>query len=155
MANSKIKTRILLRNDTLANWEKSALTLAKGEVAIATGADGKVAEIRVGTGSSTWAQALKLTVASDQVTGLKEYRTAADGKNKWNLQVKGIGEADTAWSTVSTIDMTALSAYALSADVTKAVGNALTEAKGYTDTEAGKLVSKADFNTLSTAIGLD
>lgn len=65
MANSKIKTRILLRNDTLANWEKSALTLAKGEVAIATAADGKVAEIRVGTGSSTWAQALKLTVTSD------------------------------------------------------------------------------------------
>lgn len=51
--------------------------------------------------------------------------------------------------------MTALSAYALSADVTAAVENTLTAAKKYTDDEAAKLVSKTDFSALSTAIGLD
>lgn len=146
MANSKIKTRILLRNDTLANWNKSTLGLAKGEVAIATDADGSVAEIRVGTGLSgcTWENALKLTVASGQVTGLKEYRTNYKESNKWDLQVRGIGENDSAWETVSTIDMSAISNYALSADVTKAI----------TDAKSG-LVSKTEFQTLSTEIGLD
>lgn len=144
MANSKIKTRILLRNDTLENWGKSTLGLAKGEVAIATDATGSVAEIRVGTGSSTWAQALKLTVASGQVTGLKEYRTTYNKPNKWDLQAKGIGEADSAWETISTIDMSAISNYALSADVTKAIE----------DVKSG-LVSKTEFQTLSAEIGLD
>ena len=67
MANTTIKTRILLRNDTLANWESNAssgspLILAKGEVAIATGLDGNLAEVRVGTGSSSWTNALKIAV---------------------------------------------------------------------------------------------
>lgn len=144
MANSKIKTRILLRNDTLENWGQSTLGLAKGEVAIATDATGNVAEIRVGTGSSTWAQALKLTVASSQVTGLKEYRTNSNGLNKWNLQARGIGEDDSAWKTVTTIDMSAISNYALSTDVTKAIDDAKSD-----------LVSKTEFQTLSAEIGLD
>lgn len=144
MANSKIKTRILLRNDTLENWGQSTLGLAKGEVAIATDATGNVAEIRVGTGSSTWAQALKLTVASSQVTGLKEYRTNSNGLNKWDLQARGIGEDDSAWKTVTTIDMSAISNYALSTDVTKAINDAKSD-----------LVSKTEFQTLSAEIGLD
>lgn len=144
MANSKIKTRILLRNDTLENWGQSTLGLAKGEVAIATDATGNVAEIRVGTGSSTWAQALKLTVASSQVTGLKEYRTNSNELNKWDLQARGIGEDDSAWKTVTTIDMSAISNYALSTDVTKAIDDAKSD-----------LVSKTEFQTLSAEIGLD
>ena len=61
MANTTIKTRILLRNDTLANWTNSDLVLAKGEVAIATVGE-NLAEVRVGTASSTWASSLKLNV---------------------------------------------------------------------------------------------
>lgn len=68
--NDTLKTRILLRNDTLANWESSSLVLGKGEVAIATLAGGELAEVRVGTGSSTWATSLKLNVNIDQVSGL-------------------------------------------------------------------------------------
>lgn len=67
-----INTRILLRNDTLANWEASGLVLGKGEVAIATLNGGELAEVRVGTGSSTWATALKLNVNADQISGLVE-----------------------------------------------------------------------------------
>ena len=63
--NDTLKTRILLRNDTLANWESSNLVLGKGEVAIATLAGGELAEVRVGTGSSTWATSLKLNVNVD------------------------------------------------------------------------------------------
>lgn len=65
MAQPKpINTRILLRNDTLEHWESSTLTLGKGEVAIAT-LNGNLAEVRVGTGSSTWATSLKLNVNAD------------------------------------------------------------------------------------------
>lgn len=60
-----INTRILLRNDTLANWTSSTLILGKGEVAIATLDGGKLAEVRVGTGSSTWTNSLKLNVNAD------------------------------------------------------------------------------------------
>ncbi len=72
MANNIIKTRILLRNDTLANWNNSTVVLDAGEVAIATLDGGKLAEVRVGTGSSTWASALKLNVTADQISGLVE-----------------------------------------------------------------------------------
>ena len=64
MANTTIKTKILLRNDTLSNWESSELSLGKGEVAIAT-LGGSLAEVRVGTGNSTWAESLKLNVTPD------------------------------------------------------------------------------------------
>ena len=71
MANTTIKTKILLRNDTLANWQTSELSLGKGEVAIATLGDG-LAEVRVGTGTSTWADSLKLNVSPEQISGLVE-----------------------------------------------------------------------------------
>lgn len=61
---AEIKTRIQLRNDSLSNWNSSNLTLLKGEVAIAT-LNGSLAEVRVGTGSGTWANALKLNINSD------------------------------------------------------------------------------------------
>ena len=48
MATIKHKTKILLRNDTLANWKKSTLILEKGEVAFAT----DTADYRVGVGGS-------------------------------------------------------------------------------------------------------
>ena len=60
--NDTLKTRILLRNDTLAQWEDSSLVLGKGEIAIATGITGGLAEVRVGTGSSTWATSEKLKI---------------------------------------------------------------------------------------------
>ena len=94
MANTTIKTRILLRNDTLANWTNSQLVLAKGEVAIATLDGGALAEVRVGN-KTTWANSLKLNVNADQISGLvdtikgtaKKYQVVANGEggNSWKL----------------------------------------------------------------------
>ena len=107
--NDTLKTRILLRNDTLANWESSSLVLGKGEVAIATLAGGELAEVRVGTGSSTWATSLKLNVNIDQVSGLvgliegtaKKYQVVANGEggNSWKLQEAALSGG--AWSDVT------------------------------------------------------
>lgn len=66
-----IKTRILLRNDTLANWGTSNLVLGKGEMAIAT-LDGNFVEVRVGDGTHTWADSYKLKVDASQISGLVE-----------------------------------------------------------------------------------
>ena len=67
-----LQTRILLRNDTLANWGSSTLTLGKGEVAIATGLDGNLVEVRVGNGTTTWSGAAKLAVDASQISGIVE-----------------------------------------------------------------------------------
>ena len=108
MANTTIKTRILLRNDTLANWTNSQLVLAKGEVAIATVGE-NLAEVRVGTGSSTWATSLKLNVNADQISGLvdtikgtaKKYQVVANGEggNSWKLQEAAL--SSDAWTDVT------------------------------------------------------
>lgn len=69
MATNQVKTRIVLRNDELANWEKSAKTLLSGEVALARTPNGKV-EVRVGNGK-TYSEALPLQISANQVVGLE------------------------------------------------------------------------------------
>ena len=115
---AEIKTRILLRNDTLANWETSPVVLKKGEIAIAM-LDGALAEVRVGTGASTWANSKKLRVEAGQISGLidtintqvsgitQEYQLTAgtgDDKNKWFLQARPLSGGT--WTTKSTLDLT-------------------------------------------------
>lgn len=53
MANSTIKTRILLRNDEITAWEGSDLVLGAGEIALGRRSDGSY-EMRVGDGTKTW-----------------------------------------------------------------------------------------------------
>lgn len=53
MANTTIKTRVLLRNDDLSNWINSSVVLGAGEVALARREDGSY-EMRVGDNSKTW-----------------------------------------------------------------------------------------------------
>lgn len=55
MAEKTINTRIVLRNDSLANWQKSSKVLLQGEVALAKRTDGSF-EVRVGDGTKTWSQ---------------------------------------------------------------------------------------------------
>lgn len=152
-----INTRILLRNDTLANWNSSQLVLGKGEVAIATLADGKLAEVRVGTGTSKWAEALKLNVNADQISGLvetirgtsKKYQVVANGSNgnSWKLQEAALSGKD--WSDVAestwTVDFTAINNQitALISDV------------GYLSGQIDAKLAKDDFANLSVEIGLD
>ena len=106
-----IKTRILLRNDTLANWEAAgSVTLKKGEVGIAmlTGEDAGLAELRIGN-NTTWANSKKLRVEAGQISGLidtintqinslaYEYQLTAgtgDDLNKWFLQSRHLSGGD-------------------------------------------------------------
>lgn len=164
MANTTIKTRILLRNDTLAKWNSSDLVLAKGEVAIATLADGKLAEVRVGNGT-TWANSLKLNVNADQISGLvdtikgtaKKYQVVANGTNSWKLQEAALsGDAWTdvegsAWSVdFSTINNQITS---LTSDV-NSIKTDLAETKTTLNTVSSDYVKATVFNALSNEIGL-
>ena len=165
MANTTIKTRILLRNDTLANWNKSTLVLAKGEVAIATGLDGNLAEVRVGTGSSTWATSLKLNVNADQISGLvdtikgtaKKYQVVANGKggNSWKLQEAALSGG--AWTDVSTftVDFSAINDQitALTSNVNN-IKTDLAATKTTLNTVSSDYLKASVFGTLSNEIGL-
>lgn len=56
MANSTIKTRILLRNDELSAWENSELVLGAGEIALARRSNDGGYEMRIGDGTKTWSE---------------------------------------------------------------------------------------------------
>ena len=172
---AEIKTRILLRNDTLANWEAaSSVTLKKGEVGIAM-LDGALAELRVGN-NTTWANSKKLRVEAGQISGLidtintqinslaYEYQLTAgtgDDLNKWFLEKRHLSGGN--WEQVSTVDLTQLTGYALSTDVDALVASVsaetLTSANAYTDDAIDALsitnyMLTADFSALSNEIGL-
>ena len=166
MANTTIKTRILLRNDTLANWTNSDLVLAKGEVAIATVGE-NLAEVRVGTGSSTWASSLKLNVDVSQVSGIvdlirgtsKQYKVVANGEggNSWKLQeaaLSGDSWTDVAGSEWS-VDFSAINSQitALTSDVNN-IKTDLAETKTTLNTVSSDYVKATDFAALSNEIGL-
>lgn len=166
MANTTIKTRILLRNDTLANWTTSELVLAKGEVAIATVGD-NLAEVRVGTGSSTWATSLKLNVDASQVSGIvdlikgtsKQYKVVANGEggNSWKLQEAALSGGD--WTDVAgsewSVDFSEINNQitALTSDV-DSIKTDLAETKTTLNTVSSDYVKATDFAALSGEIGL-
>ena len=162
MANTTIKTRILLRNDTLANWNKSTLVLAKGEVAIATLDGGALAEVRVGNGT-TWANSLKLNVNADQISGLvdtikgtaKKYQVVGNGTNSWKLQEAALSGG--AWTDVSTfaVDFSEINGQitALTSDVDK-IKKDLAETKTTLNTVSSDYVTATAFGNLSNEIGL-
>ena len=167
MANTTIKTRILLRNDTLANWNKSTLVLAKGEVAIATVGE-NLAEVRVGTGSSTWASSLKLNVDASQVSGIvdlirgtsKQYKVVANGEggNSWKLQEAALSGGD--WIDVTgsewSVDFSAINNQitALTSDVNN-IKTDLAETKTTLNTVSSDYLKASDFRSISADIGLD
>lgn len=165
--NDTLKTRILLRNDTLANWEGSNLVLGKGEVAIATLTGGELAEVRVGTGSSTWAKALKLNVNADQISGLvetiqgtaKKYQVVANGEggNSWKLQEAALSGGD--WSDVTgstwTVDFSAITTAidGLTANVSYLSGQ-IDATNATLNTVSSDYLKATDFATLSNDTGL-
>lgn len=173
MANT-IKTRILLRNDSLANWEDSQLTLGKGEVAIAK-VNNTLAELRVGgADGATWANALKLNITPDQVSGLtdlisslvgdgaKKYQVVSTDTNSWKLQEAALSGGN--WSDVAdstwTVDFSAINdaISGLTADVDYLSGQIddLADLVGDTRTTLSTISSdyltSTDYETLSNAI---
>lgn len=194
MANTTIKTRILLRNDTLANWTNSELVLAKGEVAIATVGE-NLAEVRVGTGSSTWTTALKLNVDASQVSGIvdlirgtsKQYKVVAgENDNSWKLQEASLSGGN--WTDVTGSEWTvnfseindaisdltadidylsgAIDAVSGAVDIVSAGVDVISGSVDFLSSElsttqdslravSSDYLKASDFNTISTAIGLD
>ena len=73
MANTTIKTRVLLRNDELSNWIESTLALGAGEIALARRPDGSY-EMRIGKGDKTWSQLgdQNFMLSASQVIGLED-----------------------------------------------------------------------------------
>lgn len=81
-----INTRIVLRNDELAAWEKSEKQLLKGEVAFARLSGTNDFEMRIGTGDKTWNQLSDSNVIVPDSTKFYEKATFAEleavtGKN--------------------------------------------------------------------------
>ena len=73
---STISTRILLKNDTLANWQSSHLLLKKGEVALALSGDQYL--IKIGDGTKIWADLpgwSNVSLSTTNVMGLKDFVT--------------------------------------------------------------------------------
>lgn len=170
MANTTIKTRIMLRNDTLEHWLSSgSVELAKGEVAIATLPGGELAEVRIGTGSSTYADSLKLNIGTDQVSGLtdlisslvgegaKEYKVISTDTNSWKLQQKALSGGD--WSDVEdsswTVDFSAINDEidGLTADVDYLSG-VIDDTRATLDAVSSDYLKASDFSALSNEIGL-
>ena len=89
MADAKtINTRIVLRNDEQAAWERSTKDLLKGEVAFArlSGELSDSFEMRIGTGDKTWSELSASNVVVPDSTKFYEKATLAEleavaGKN--------------------------------------------------------------------------
>lgn len=67
MANTTLNTRILICNDTTANWGASTKVLLKGEMGLEFTADGNV-KVKVGNGTDTFATLPYITMTPDEIT---------------------------------------------------------------------------------------
>lgn len=106
MTNKTFKTRIMLKYDTLTNWEASSLILKKGEMAIATVADGISPVAKIGDGSKTFSQLSVMgALAADVYSWAKQeshfaYRIAeltdsnSKGTGVYELQVSESGKGN-------------------------------------------------------------
>lgn len=89
---STISTRILLKNDTLANWQKSSLQLKKGEVALALSGDQYL--IKIGDGTRTWSQLpgwSNVSLSTTNVMGLKDFVAQNSQNTDYALSTIGTG----------------------------------------------------------------
>lgn len=109
MANQTVNTRITLRNDTLANWQNSAKTLLKGEVALALLSDNKY-DIRIGDGTKTWKDlSSNVVIPAENIQNLdakmQEFQivsaelTGSEDGNSYKLQTKA--KSETSWTDVA------------------------------------------------------
>ena len=109
MADRIVNTRLILRNDTIANWEKSSKVLLKGEAALAK-LEGELSnsyQLRIGTGDKTWAQLepSNIIIPSQNISCLTydEYQlsslTPAEGENA-KFQLVGRNPKTKAWTAI-------------------------------------------------------
>lgn len=126
MADTKtINTRIVLRNDTLANWNSSSKTLLKGEAALALLPDGKNYQLRIGTGDKTWSELepSNVIIPAQNISGLTyaEYQlsnTTPDGETDFKFALMGLSAADNSWHKIGTdITVPEFDASGLEADI--------------------------------------
>ena len=110
MANTELLTRVILRNDTAANWSTSTIVLRKGEPAIEIDEAAKTGKIKFGDGVSTYANLPYSTMLPTEITSLIEnsavqsvsvapgtdngtIKLTVDGTTVDNIKVTGLGSA--------------------------------------------------------------
>lgn len=108
MAQTTVNTRLVLRNDTVTNWQNSAKILLKGEVALALLSDNKY-DIRIGDGTKSWKDLSSNVVIpveniSNLDTKLQDFQivsaelTGTEDGNSYKLQTKPKSEIE--WTDV-------------------------------------------------------
>ena len=138
MAENVIKSRIMLKYDTLGNWTSSTLVLKQGEMAIAevpsnassSGLTPPAIGIKVGDGTKTFSQlgwiqavagdvyawakaATKPTYDASEITGLSSYNTSyrittGTGANANKYFLESQTAGSNTWTTVSTVDLNSI-----------------------------------------------
>ena len=129
MAINTVNSRIILRNDTLANWESSTKPLMPGEAALAKLPDSDNYLIRIGVpGGKTWNQISAMssniivpatcisgTIATENMPGTVIYQLSANSEHTKIALVSASSDSPTTFSVVGnvSVDFDALSnAYA-------------------------------------------
>ena len=163
-----IVTRIQLKNDTAANWEKSGLVLKQGEFAYAS----DTGYIKIGDGSKTWAQLSGIridagnvdnivsTVSADMAAAVKAtvdtnnvYALSSDDSLTYTLVTKELSNGTwSAWKAVTgesgvTAQFTLPNVASLSAAEVTGIIRKISETNGVISAEAGAL-SVADIPEL-------
>lgn len=177
MANKTINTRLILRNDSLANWTNSTVKLLKGEVALAKISDeNNNYEVRVGVGDKTWSElgSSNIVVPASAISNLVStiqsnetnttYQIVADtlkdGEtgHAFKLQSKEKG-ADT-WTDVdgSRFVVPAFDTTDIDTKITTLstdLGTLSSDVGTFKTNVESTYLKSADFASLSTDIGLD
>jgi len=108
MAETKtISTRIILRNDTLANWNASDKVLLKGEAALARMPDSNNFQLRIGTGDKKWRELepSNIIIPVNNISGLgyADYQLSSLEKSAgqaFKFQLAGKDKVTGAWSLI-------------------------------------------------------
>ena len=97
------QTRIILRNDSVANWiANNSAVLLRGEVGIEFPEEG-APRLKIGDGSSTWADLPYLGIdPNSSIKAINENIFAIDGNS--NLTMLGFEEAEAGMSPIKSSD---------------------------------------------------
>ena len=160
---STISTRILLKNDTLANWQSSRLLLKKGEVALALSGDQYL--IKIGDGTKIWADLpgwSNVSLSTTNVMGLKDFVAQNSQNTDYALSTIGSG-ADAVVKLVVRDNSAASPSWAVVADSpaipTGALENRLASVESVVNTLSGDVNTtgsvKQQINTAITSLTAD
>lgn len=169
MASTTINTRIVLKNDTAANWAASSLVLLKGEIGI----ESDTGKIKIGNGTDVYADLPYVNMTPTEIqdlissgavqsvslaTGTNNgtLKLTVDGTTTDNIAVKGLGTAAyTASSAYATAAQGTLATNAVRSVVTGSANGTIsvTTGTGSATDVAVKGLASAAYKTAGSASG--